>query len=340
MRCFIIAEAGVNHNGDLSLAKALIHAAKATGADAVKFQTFKADTLVNKTTEKASYQKTQTGEGSQYDMLKALELSIEDHLILSELAASLNIEFMSTGFDDASVDFLVSLGVKRLKVPSGEITNIPLLKHMAKTQLPIIMSTGMSDLSDVQTALHTLLPFYPNNAKENVTLLHCTSNYPALYEDVHLRAMQTLAQTFDFPVGYSDHTLGSLVPTLAVAMGASVIEKHFTLDQTLPGPDHAASMTPEAFTSMVQLIRDSETCLGSPLKQPTLNELPVRALVRRSVTLKSDLPKGATLTPNDLILLRPGNGIAPIHLETVLGKKLTLDLQAGCTLHWEHLEPS
>lgn len=338
MACFIIAEAGVNHNGDISLAKELVYAAKETGANAVKFQTFKADSLVNKTAEKAQYQAKNTSQGSQYDMLKALEISIESHHILSELSHSLGIEFMSTGFDETSIDFLVSLGVKRLKVPSGEITNHALLAHMAKTGLPLIVSTGMCYLSEVYQAIQVLLPFYPNNSAEKMTLLHCTSNYPAAYQDVNLRAMQTLKQAFNLPVGYSDHTLGTLVPTMAIAMGATVLEKHFTLDTTLTGPDHAASMPPGQFKAMVQLIRDSEICLGNGVKEPVDNELPIRHLVRRSVTLKKALSKGSYLTKDDLILLRPGSGIIPADLEKIPGKQLKTDLSAGSTLLWEHLE--
>lgn len=338
MSCFIIAEAGVNHNGDINLAKELIHAAKETGADAVKFQTFKADLLVNKTASTAQYQKLSTAQSTQYEMLKALELSLDDHDILSELATSLGIEFMSTGFDEESVDFLVAIGVKRLKIPSGEITNYPLLRHMAKTKLPIIMSTGMCDLSDVSGAIAVLKTCYGSTLNEKLVILHCTSNYPAAYGDVNLKAMQTLATEFGFPVGYSDHTLGILVPTLAIAMGACVIEKHFTLSKTLPGPDHAASMMPDEFLKMVLTIRDSESCLGNGDKAPTANELPIRDLVRRSVTLKNNLAKGSTLTRNDLVLLRPGTGIMPSELEKVIGQKLTHDLSAGSTLRWEHIE--
>lgn len=338
MSCFIIAEAGVNHNGDINLAKELVYAAKEMGADAVKFQTFKADSLVNKTADKAQYQKKNTNEGTQYDMLKALEISIDHHHLLSELAQSLDIEFMSTGFDEESIDFLVSLGVKRLKVPSGEITNHFLITHMAKTGLPIIVSTGMCYLAEVKNAIDTLLPYYKEDANKKMTLLHCTSNYPAAYEDVNLKAMQTMARAFNLPVGYSDHTLGSLVPTLAIAMGATVLEKHFTLDTSLPGPDHAASMLPADFKKMIQLIRDSEKCIGDGVKQPADNELPIRHLVRRSVTLKHALEKGTCLTPDNLVLLRPGTGVLPADFDKILGKKLTTDLTAGSTLLWEHIE--
>ncbi|HAT2064662.1 TPA: N,N'-diacetyllegionaminate synthase [Legionella pneumophila] len=339
MTCFIIAEAGVNHNGDLQLAKELVYAAKESGADAVKFQTFKADTLVNKTVEKAEYQKNNAPESStQYEMLKALELTEEDHYLLSELANSLGIEFMSTGFDEQSIDFLISLGVKRLKIPSGEITNVPYLQHCASKKLPLIISTGMCDLQEVRVAIDTVKPYYGNSLSDYLVLLHCTSNYPAAYQDVNLKAMQTLADEFQLPVGYSDHTLGILVPTLAVGMGACVIEKHFTMDKSLPGPDHLASMNPEEMKNLVQSIRDAETVLGSGEKKPSDNELPIRALVRRSVTLKRDLVKGAQISKEDLILLRPGTGIAPSEISKIVGARLSMNLSAGTTLLWEHIE--
>lgn len=338
MSCFIIAEAGVNHNGDIQLAKELVYAAKDIGANAVKFQTFTADNLVNKTAEKAQYQKKNAAKSTtQYEMLKALELSTEDHFVLNDLANSLGIEFMSTGFDELTIDFLVALGVKRLKVPSGEITNIPYLQHLAQTGLPLILSTGMSDLDEVRLAVATIQPFYKNNLNDYLILLHCTSNYPAAFQDVNLRAMQTLAHEFNLPVGYSDHTLGFLVPTLAVALGACVIEKHLTLDKSLPGPDHAASMTPEEMKQMVIAIKDTELALGNGIKKPAENELPIRELVRRSLTLKHGLTKGTLLTQDDLILLRPGHGIAPKELPNVIGAELNQNLPEGSTLLWEHI---
>lgn len=338
MSCFIIAEAGVNHNGELNLAKELIHAAKESGVDAIKFQTFNADSLVNPTAKKAEYQKKGASDSTtQYQMLKALELSNEQYSLLSELAASLNIEFMSTGFDHDSIDFLVSLGVKRLKVPSGEITNFPYLHYVAQTQLPLIISTGMCSLQEVRQAIDEIKPYYNQELSTKLTLLHCTSNYPAALQDVNLRAMQTLATEFDLAVGYSDHTLGVLVPTLAVGLGARVIEKHFTLDKSLSGPDHAASMTPEEMKHLVGLIRDTETALGTAEKKPAENELPIRALVRRSITLKNALKKGSQLRKEDLILLRPGHGIPSADLAKVVDMSLAQDLDAGTTLLWEHL---
>lgn len=339
MSCFIIAEAGVNHNGELNLAKELVHAAKESGADAIKFQTFNADTLVNETAQKAEYQKNDNLDSTtQYQMLKALELSKEQHYQLSELAKTLKIEFMSTGFDHDSIDFLVSLGIKRIKVPSGEITNLAYLRYAAQTKLPLIISTGMCTLHEVRQAVEEIQPYYKQPLKDNVTLLHCTSNYPAALHDVNLRAMQTLADEFNLPVGYSDHTLGTLVPTLAVGLGATVIEKHFTLDKSLPGPDHAASMTPEEMRHLVRMIRDTEMALGASEKKPADNELPIRDLVRRSVTLKNNLKQGDHITPDDLVLLRPGHGISPSQLSNVLNMRLKQNLVAGTTLLWEHLE--
>lgn len=340
MGCFIIAEAGVNHNGDVELAKELVHAAKESGADAVKFQTFSADTLVNKTAEKAEYQKKNSLQSaSQYEMLKALELSIDAHYELSELAQSLGIEFMSTGFDTLTVDFLISIGVKRLKIPSGEITNTPFIHHLAQSGLPIIMSTGMADLQEVSAAVDIIKSYYKNDLQTKLILLHCTSNYPTAFSDVNLKAMQTLADEFDVPVGYSDHTLGILVPTLAVGLGACLIEKHFTLDTRLPGPDHAASMNPSEMKQLVQAIKDTQSILGSGEKKPADNELPIRDLVRRSLTLKHALSQGVRLSKDDLILLRPGNGIKPAELDKVVGSTLNTNLSEGSTLLWEHLNP-
>lgn len=339
MGCFVIAEAGVNHNGDMHLAKELVYAAKESGANAVKFQTFKADTLVNKTAERAQYQKDNTSNSStQHEMLKALELSEDDHYLLSDLANSLGIEFMSTGFDESTIDFLVALGVRRLKIPSGEVTNLPYLEHIARTGLPLIMSTGMCNLQEVTQAIETIRPFYKERLRENLVLLHCTSNYPAAYKDVNLKAMQTLAHEFNLPVGYSDHTLGILIPTLAVGLGACVIEKHFTMDKALPGPDHAASMTPAEMNELVQAIKDTESALGTGEKKPADNELPIRDLVRRSVTLKHGLAKGAQISRDDLILLRPGTGISPAELPKIIGAQLKVSLAEGSTLLWEHIE--
>jgi N,N'-diacetyllegionaminate synthase len=340
---FVIAEAGVNHNGSEELALLLVEAAAAAGADAVKFQTFSADKLVRPGAEKAEYQKRETGDGDQHTMLRALELSHEAHRALFTRCNELGIEFMSTPFDEDAADFLVALGVKRLKVPSGEITNLPFLRHLASTGLPLIVSTGMSSLDEIREAVAVIAEArrragHAAPLSETVTILHCTSNYPAASTDVNLRAMQTIAEATQLPVGYSDHTLGLSVATGAVALGARVIEKHFTLDKNLPGPDHKASLDPSELVALVRQIRDVETALGSPRKEPTPAELPVRALVRRSVTTIRPLSKGAVLTAKDVALLRPGTGIPPRDLVSVIGKRAAADIPAGTTLNWPDLQ--
>jgi N,N'-diacetyllegionaminate synthase len=342
MKTFIIAEAGVNHNGDEKMAFALVEAAAKSGADAVKFQTFSADKLTRKGAEKAEYQKRATGDGDQHAMLKALEMSEQLHQRLFAHCAELGIEFMSTAFDEEALDFLVALGIKRIKVPSGEITNAPFLRRMASKGLPLIVSTGMADLQEIVAALDVIRT--ERNARgfaepmaEIVTVLHCTSNYPAENADVNLRAMGTIAKTTGTPVGYSDHTLGLAVSTAAVALGASVIEKHFTLDSQLPGPDHKASLEPDQLGALVRQIRDVEQALGSDVKAPTASELPVRALVRRSVTTVRSLAAGATVGRDDISLMRPGTGIPPIDLERVVGKRTARDIAAGETVTWSDL---
>lgn len=339
---FIIAEAGVNHNGDEALALELVDIAARCGADAVKFQTFSADKLVSKGTAKASYQSRQTGDGDQHSMLRALELSEATHRRLVQRCAEQGIEFMSTPFDEAAADMLVALGMRRIKVPSGEITNLPFLRYLAATRLPMILSTGMAEMDEIRVAIATVRETWqrvgaPQGPSQALTVLHCTSNYPAQPEDVNLRAMASIAQACQIPVGYSDHTLGLAVSTAAVALGATVIEKHFTIDTGLAGPDHAASLTPTQLEALVQSIRTVERCLGSPEKRPTASELPIRALVRRSVTLAADLPAGHALQPSDLLLLRPGTGIAPAALQDIPGRRLARALPAGTTLQWSDL---
>jgi N,N'-diacetyllegionaminate synthase len=342
MKTFIIAEAGVNHNGDEKMALALVEAAVKSGADAVKFQTFSADKLTRKGAEKAEYQKQATGDGDQHGMLKALEMSENLHQRLFSRCAELGIEFMSTAFDEESLDFLVALGVKRIKVPSGEITNAPLLRHMAGKGLPLIVSTGMAELDEVVAAVDVIRAAriahgFAEPLAEMVTILHCTSNYPTESADVNLRAMNTMARTTGLPVGYSDHTLGLAVSTGAVALGATVIEKHFTLDSELPGPDHKASLEPDQLGALVRQIRDVEAALGSDVKAPTASELPVRELVRRSVTTVRSLAAGATVGKDDVTLMRPGTGIPPIDLDKVIGRKSARNISAGETLTWSDL---
>lgn len=343
MRTFVIAEAGVNHNGSEELALALVECAARAGADAVKFQTFHADDLVTPEARKADYQTRATGEGNQHEMLRALELSGDMHQTLFERCRALGIEFMSTPFDEAAADFLVNLGVKRLKVPSGELTNIPFLEHLAGKGIPLIVSTGMGTLDEVRRAVETIeatrlrcgfaLPL-----SQCLTLLHCTSNYPAALSDVNLRAMVTIARETNLPVGYSDHTLGATASTAAVALGAVVIEKHFTLDRTLPGPDHGASLLPDELQRMIEQIREVEAVLGSPIKAPAAAELPIRDLVRRSVTARRRVPRGTVLSAEDLALLRPGTGIPPAEYPRVLGRLAARDLEPGTTLEWSDLQ--
>lgn len=343
MSVFIIAEAGVNHNGDEALALQLVQTAKQCGADAVKFQTFSADKLVRPGAEKAEYQKRETGSGDQHAMLKALEMSAALHQKLFARCAELGIEFMSTPFDEEAADFLIALGMRRIKIPSGEITNEPFLEFLAAKDVPLIMSTGMATLAEIQRAIEVIASARIRAGlvaplDEMLTVLHCTSNYPAQCRDVNLRAMLTIAQETGMPVGYSDHTLGLAVSTAAVALGAVVIEKHFTLDRNLAGPDHKASLTPEQLSQLVSQIRDVEDALGSPIKQPSASELPVRALVRRSVTVVKAVRAGAPIRQDDVALLRPGSGIAPAEMASVIGRVAAHDLPADTTLQWSDLK--
>jgi N,N'-diacetyllegionaminate synthase len=340
-RCFIIAEAGVNHNGSEELALQLVDAAARTGADAVKFQTFTADALVTRGTAKATYQEANTGAGDQHSMLKQLELPRAAYARLHARAAEHAIEFISTPFDAAAADMLVGLGMRRLKIPSGELTNFPLLEHLAAMGLPTILSTGMATLEEVQEAVAVFQKARRRcgfeTAPEALTLLHCTSNYPAALDEVNLRAMHTLRAATGLTVGYSDHTQGTLTAVAAVAAGAVVVEKHFTLDSSLPGPDHRASLEPAMFAEMVRQIRDVEAMLGSGEKTPCPTELPIRALVRRSVTLMRALKAGTPITTEDVVLLRPGTGISPKNLSKVIGKRVARDLPAHTTLQWADL---
>lgn len=342
MKTLIIAEAGVNHNGDEALALALVDHAAACGADVVKFQTFKADKLVRKGAAKAEYQQRTTGSGDQHSMLHSLELSDDLHRKLFGRCAAQGIEFMSTAFDEESADFLVDLGMGRLKIPSGELTNHPFIAHLAAKNLPIILSTGMSNLDEVRESVGVIAAERARRGfleplGEVLTVLHCTSNYPARLEDVNLRVIPALIEALGVPVGYSDHTEGILVPVAAVAAGAVVIEKHFTLDRGLPGPDHAASIEPDELGEMVNRIRQVERALGSAVKEPMARELPVRDLVRRSVTIVRAVAAGAALGREDIALMRPGDGIPPRELEHVIGRRAARALGEGTTLQWRDL---
>ena len=339
---FVIAEAGVNHNGVDELALRLVDTAANCGADAVKFQTFTADKLVRRGAAKAEYQLDSTGAGDQHSMLSSLELSESMHRVLFERCAQRGIEFMSTPFDEDAVDFLLDLGMRRIKIPSGEITNHPFLRYLALKDVPLILSTGMASMGEIEAATSVISSVreaagFRHPLEDILTVLHCTSNYPAALGDVNLRAMRTIADAIKVPVGYSDHTLGISVSTAAVACGATVIEKHFTLDKSMPGPDHKASLAPDELASMINQIRAVELALGNPHKHPTAAELPIRDVVRRSVTSSRALTAGEPLVLGDVCLLRPGIGIPPSELHSLVGRVLKRSVPAGTTLHWSDL---
>lgn len=352
---YIIAEAGVNHNGSLDVAIQLIDKAAEAGADAVKFQTFKAEKLVSRTAPKAEYQtKTTDSTESQFEMIKRLELDKTSHKLLIEHCLMREIHFLSTPFDVDSVELLAyTFNLPRLKIPSGEITNALLLLKVTLAGRPVILSTGMSTLGEIETALSILAFGYtqpeqkPSLAvfekaycsesgqqalRENVVLLHCTTEYPAPFTDINLRAMDTLRDAFGLPVGFSDHSSGIAIPIAAVARGAVVIEKHFTLDRNLPGPDHKASLEPEELKAMVQSIRQVEAALGSPLKAPAPSELKNKPVARRSLVAARDILKGEVFTEKNLTAKRPGNGISPIYYWDLLGKAADRDYKQDETV--------
>jgi len=316
---FIIAEAGVNHNGSLELAKKLIDVAVDAGVDAIKFQTFKANKLVNKTAKKADYQKKTTLEDqSQYEMIKSLELNEEAHFILSNYCYEKSMMFLSTPFDHDSINLLNKLAVPIFKIPSGEITNLPYLRHIARLGKEVILSTGMSNLDEVEDALNVLLR--EGLPKEKITVLHATSEYPCPIDEVNLRAMQTMRDAFNVKVGYSDHTQVIEVPIAAVAMGAVVIEKHFTLDCAMDGPDHKASLEPEQLKAMVNGIRLVSRALGSGIKEPTKSERKNIDVVRKSIVASQSIKIGEIFSEDNMAVKRPGLGINPMHWDEVLGK--------------------
>lgn len=322
-RVIIIAEAGVNHNGNLTLAKKLIDAAADAGADYVKFQTFKADKLVSKLASKAEYQVANTNDSdtSQYLMLKKLELSDAWHYDLKSYAEQKNVKFLSSGFDEESIDFLEKLGMDLYKIPSGEITNKHYLEHIAKKQKNTILSSGMATLEEIGDAINVLTRAGLN--KDKITILHCNTQYPTPMSDVNLLAMNTIHEEFAVKVGYSDHTLGIEIPIAAVALGALVIEKHFTLDRTLSGPDHKASLEPTELKLMITAIRNVELALsGNGIKEPSSSESSNKLIARKSIHLKVDLEVGHVIRIEDLEMKRPGDGISPMLIDEVLGKKL------------------
>ncbi|MEH1825348.1 MAG: N-acetylneuraminate synthase [Nostoc sp.] len=329
--CFIIAEAGVNHNGSLDMAKHLIDRALEAGADAVKFQSFKSEKVVSSTAPKAEYQLLTTNpDESQLDMIRTLELSVEAHRELQSYSQKQGILFISTPFDEESADILEELKVPLFKIPSGEITNWPFLQYVARKGKPLIVSTGMSYLSEVEEALRVIRQV----GCEQLVLLHCVSSYPTNPAEANLRAMHSMATALQVPVGYSDHTTGIEVALAAVALGACVIEKHFTLDKNLPGPDHKASLDPKELQALVKGVRKVECALGNGFKQPTASEINTRAIARRSLALTCDVIEGTVLEPQMLTALRPASGISPTLQELVLGRKVTRSLQAGQLISW------
>jgi N,N'-diacetyllegionaminate synthase len=334
-RIYIIAEAGVNHNGDLALARALIDAAAQCGADAVKFQTFHAEDLVTRTGAKAEYQQRATGaEESQFDMLKKLELAADEHRLLQAHCRDRGITFLSTPFSESAADFLRELEVERFKIPSGEVTNLPFLRHVAAMGRPVILSTGMADLDEVGQAVAALR----GAGCRDLTLLHCVTNYPADPATSNLRAMATMAEAFGVPVGWSDHTPGIEVSLAAAALGARLIEKHLTLDKSLPGPDHSASLDPQEFSALVRGIRTVEAALGDGVKRPTATEIPNMAVVRKSLVARRDIAAGDMIGPGDLIALRPATGLSPALLERVTGRRAAGDIPAGTPILAEMID--
>ena len=334
----IIAEAGVNHNGELSKAKELIDVAVEACVDYVKFQSFKADKLVSKDAKKADYQVRNMGgsDNSQFQMLKKLELSNEDHLELIAYCKEKKIRFLSTAFDVEGIHYLDKLGLTLFKSPSGEMTNYPYLRALAGTGKPVILSTGMASLGEIENAILVLERY--GCTRERVTVLHCNTEYPTPMEDVNLKAMNIISKAFGVAVGYSDHTLGIEVPIAAVALGATVIEKHFTLDRNLPGPDHKASLEPDELKAMVRAIRHTELAVsGSGRKEPSSSELKNKEIARKSLHLGKGMTKGETLTEDALIPLRPGNGISPMEWNNVVGRKLKVDKAGFEMLNWADL---
>lgn len=338
MSTIIIAEAGVNHNGSLDLAKKLVDAAADAGADYVKFQTFKAEKTISKSATKAPYQLKATGDDdtSQLDMIRKLELDVEAHHTLVDHCKARNIRFLSTPFDMESIEFLDNLGLTVFKIPSGEVTNFPHLRKIGALGKELILSTGMATLEEVEEALNVLVE--AGTPREKITVLHCNTEYPTPIEDVNLRAMLTIAEALQVKVGYSDHTLGIEVPIAAVALGAQMIEKHFTLDRTMEGPDHQSSLEPDELERMVSAIRNIEKALGDGVKKPSPSEQKNLAVVRRSVHLARNLSKGHILTEDDVIMKRPGDGIPSKQLDEVVGRRLVKDLEEDYKLTFEDIE--
>lgn len=318
---FIIAEAGVNHNGSVRRAKEMVKIAASAGVDAVKFQTFRAETLVTKEASKAAYQiKASDRNETQFDMLKRLELSYAAHLELVDTCKFYQIEFLSTPFDLTTIDLLRKIGISKWKIPSGDITNLPYLRKIASLGQEIIMSTGMADLEEIKTALSVFTK--AGLSLDQITILHCNTEYPTPLQDVNLRAMKTIKDSFaGVKIGYSDHTEGIEIPIAAAAMGATMIEKHFTLDKHLPGPDHKASLLPEELAQMVRAVRHIEIALGNGVKKPSPSEIKNRVVARKSIVAACNIAVGEKYTKNNLIVKRPGNGLSPMKWDDVIGKR-------------------
>lgn len=332
-RTLVIAEAGVNHNGNLGLAFQLIEAAAHAGADVVKFQTFQAQAIATGQADKAVYQKQAKGKvESQLDMLKKLELTTEQHVQLINYCHECGIEFLSTAFDIDSILKLSSMNLQRWKIPSGEIINLPYLRTIGSLKKPVILSTGMANLGEIESAIDVLQ--HAGTNRDQITLLHCTTEYPAPLPEVNLRAMLTLAQAFDLPVGYSDHTDGIAVPIGAVSMGAKVIEKHITLDRSMDGPDHLASLEPVQFAAMVDGIRAIELALGNGIKRATESEMANLAIVRKSIVAKRPIQKGEFFSPENITTKRPGTGISPMRWDDLIGRKSSRTYVVDELIEW------
>ena len=325
-RTYIIAEAGVNHNGSLKVAFKLIDKAKEACADAIKFQSFKTDKLVTQTAKKADYQKKNNRAGeTQYEMIKKLELGTEEHIKLLKYCRKKRIEFISSPFDNDSVELLRKLKVKILKIPSGEITNLPFLRKIAKTNSKLILSTGMADLGEIEDAINVLTE--NGMRRDNITVLHCNTEYPTPYRDVNLKAMLTIKEAFKIKVGYSDHTRGIEIPIAAAALGAHVIEKHFTLDRNMEGPDHKASLEPEELKMMVESVRNTDIALGTGFKRCSKSERKNINIARKSLVAISDIKKGVIFSDKNIGVKRPGNGISPMRWDEIIGRKASRDYQ-------------
>jgi N,N'-diacetyllegionaminate synthase len=333
-RTFIIAEAGVNHNGSIGMARQLVDQAVGAGVDAVKFQTFRAQRLVSRSAQKAQYQKRNTGGAdTQFEMLERLELNADDHRTLIAYCREVGITFLSSPFDEQSADLLDELGVTAFKIPSGELTNHALLRHIALKGRPLILSTGMSTLAEVIEAVNVIM----ESDNRELSLLHCVTEYPAPVDEVNLRAMLTMKDALGLPVGYSDHTQGFEIAVAAVALGARIVEKHFTLSRDMDGPDHQASLEPTELKALVAAIRNVEQALGDGVKIPAPCEIKNMVIARKSVVAERDIAAGERLSPENVAVKRPGDGIQPRDLERVMGRTVAVDIRTGSTVSWEDL---